>query len=137
MGWNATRMLLAERLWREGFSARQIADRLDCGLTRNAVIGKAHRMNWQRGVEPLEPPPPPPVVVAPPPPPPPPLPVVALEPWMCRHEIDQPGRFGIYLCCKTVQPGRHYCAEHLTASQKDREYENRGKLAVYSGHVPA
>ena len=35
-------------------------------------------------------------------------------PWMCRWSIDEPGRHGYYICGKTTQPGRHYCAEHLT-----------------------
>lgn len=41
-----------EKLWREGYSASQIAAHLDAafnaGLTRNAVIGKLHRMGLTR-----------------------------------------------------------------------------------------
>lgn len=34
-----------ERLWAEGLSASQIADRVQAGFSRNAVIGKVHRMD--------------------------------------------------------------------------------------------
>lgn len=33
------------RLWKNGLSASQIAAKLDCGKTRNAVIGRVHRLN--------------------------------------------------------------------------------------------
>ncbi|MCY4551177.1 MAG: hypothetical protein OXC28_22735 [Defluviicoccus sp.] len=36
--------------------------------------------------------------------------------WMCRWQIAEPGRFGLHICGKTVQPGRQFCAEHLTAA---------------------
>jgi GcrA cell cycle regulator len=36
---------LLKRLWTEGLSASQIAARLGQGITRNAVIGKVHRLN--------------------------------------------------------------------------------------------
>ena len=43
MAWNDERVELLKRLWAEGFSASQIASRLG-GVTRNAVIGKVHRL---------------------------------------------------------------------------------------------
>jgi len=42
--WTDERCALAKQLWDSGSSATQIADALDCGLTRNAVCGKLHRM---------------------------------------------------------------------------------------------
>ena len=42
--WDEPRMELLKRLWVSGESARTIAERLGAGLTRNAVIGKAHRL---------------------------------------------------------------------------------------------
>jgi GcrA cell cycle regulator len=36
---------LLKKLWTEGLSASQIAGRLGAGVTRNAVIGKVHRLN--------------------------------------------------------------------------------------------
>lgn len=112
MTWTSEKVDSLVRLWSQGLSARQIADKLG-GVTRNAVIGKAHRLNLQRGA-----PGPAPIPEAPPA-------AIATRPrmamteakaWMCRWPLDEPGRFGLHICGKTVQPGRHYCAEHLTAA---------------------
>ena len=43
MAWNDERVELLKKLWAEGLSASQIAGRLG-GVTRNAVIGKVHRL---------------------------------------------------------------------------------------------
>ena len=43
MSWTAERVETLEQLWRSGRSASQIAQALG-GVTRNAVIGKAHRL---------------------------------------------------------------------------------------------
>jgi GcrA cell cycle regulator len=44
MGWTEERVELLKKLWMEGFSASQIAAELGEGVTRNAVIGKVHRL---------------------------------------------------------------------------------------------
>lgn len=110
MHWTDERVESLTRLWAEGFSARQIAEKLG-GVTRNAVIGKAHRLNLQRGTELVE-------VIPEPEPPPIPEPIFAPTPevksWMCRWPTEDPGRYGLHICAKTAQPGRPYCAEHLT-----------------------
>ncbi|OPB32502.1 MULTISPECIES: GcrA family cell cycle regulator [unclassified Bartonella] len=43
MGWTCERVELLKRLWSEGLSASQIAVQLG-GVSRNAVIGKVHRL---------------------------------------------------------------------------------------------
>ena len=43
MAWNDERVELLKKLWSEGLSASQIAGRIG-GVTRNAVIGKVHRL---------------------------------------------------------------------------------------------
>ena len=43
MAWTDERVELLKKLWSEGLSASQIANRLG-GVTRNAVIGKVHRL---------------------------------------------------------------------------------------------
>jgi GcrA cell cycle regulator len=43
LGWTEERMDMLKKLWSEGFSASQIANELG-GVTRNAVIGKVHRL---------------------------------------------------------------------------------------------
>ena len=44
MGWTDERVELLKKLWMEGLSASQIAGILGEGVTRNAVIGKVHRL---------------------------------------------------------------------------------------------
>ena len=118
MQWTQERVEMLTRLWAEGLSARMIAGRLG-GVTRNAVIGKAHRLSLQRGT----------VLPRPEPVPERPIieePAMALSPdvksWMCRWPLDEAGRLGLHICGKTAQPGRPYCAEHLTLAylQKKR-----------------
>ena len=117
MQWTNERVEILTRLWADGLSARQIASKLG-GVTRNAVIGKAHRLNLQRGqaVPEFKPEPKPPVVHEPPP-----INHPDMKPWMCRWPSEGPGRHGLNICGKTVQPGRHYCAEHLTLAYRQRK----------------
>ena len=42
--WDKRRMAVLTRLWLSGETARMIAEKLGGGVTRNAVIGKAHRL---------------------------------------------------------------------------------------------
>lgn len=42
--WTDKRIELVKKFWAKGWSARQIAAELCCGITRNAVIGKVHRL---------------------------------------------------------------------------------------------
>ena len=51
MSWTDERVELLKRLWTEGLSASQIAGRLGSGVTRNAVIGKVHRLNLSGRVQ--------------------------------------------------------------------------------------
>lgn len=44
MAWTDERVALLKKLWMEGLSASQIAAELGEGVTRNAVIGKVHRL---------------------------------------------------------------------------------------------
>lgn len=45
MPWTDERVDLLKKLWADGLSASQIANKLGMGVTRNAVIGKVHRLN--------------------------------------------------------------------------------------------
>ena len=44
MHWDKLQTELLTRLWLAGSTARTIAEKLGGGITRNAVIGKAHRL---------------------------------------------------------------------------------------------
>ncbi|KQT88123.1 GcrA family cell cycle regulator [Aurantimonas sp. Leaf443] len=51
MGWTDERVELLKRLWTEGLSASQIAERLGGGVSRNAVIGKVHRLKLESRIK--------------------------------------------------------------------------------------
>ena len=44
MSWNDERVEQLRKMWMDGLSASQIAGELGHGITRNAVIGKVHRL---------------------------------------------------------------------------------------------
>lgn len=52
--WTDERVSLLKQLWGEGKTAKEIAGLLGGGLTRNAVIGKAHRLKLSGRVSPIQ-----------------------------------------------------------------------------------
>lgn len=113
MGWTDERVETLKKLWLEGLSASQIAKQLG-GVTRNAVIGKVHRLGLSGRATPSQPTrttfkaprPARPVMSAPQPHRPTPAvqrepaprPVVAVEPY-----VEQPGTatvltLGAHMC---------------------------------------
>lgn len=53
MSWTEERVSLLKKLWGEGHTAAEIAKQLG-GVTRNAVIGKAHRLKLSNRVSPIQ-----------------------------------------------------------------------------------
>jgi GcrA cell cycle regulator len=53
MSWTDERVALLKKLWSEGKTAAEIAQLLG-GITRNAVIGKAHRLRLSGRVSPIQ-----------------------------------------------------------------------------------
>ena len=100
MSWTDERIDTLETMWEAGQTASQIAEALG-GVSRNAVIGKAHRLGLQSRPSPVKPnepvaapapvaaaPEPEPVVAAPPAPPPPaPKPTPAPEPVIAAADV--------------------------------------------------
>jgi GcrA cell cycle regulator len=54
MAWNDERVELLKKFWAEGLSASQIASKMG-GVTRNAVIGKVHRLGLSGRAAPAKP----------------------------------------------------------------------------------
>jgi GcrA cell cycle regulator len=54
MGWTEERVEILKKLWQDGLSASQIAKQLG-GVTRNAVIGKVHRLGLSGRAAPSKP----------------------------------------------------------------------------------
>ncbi len=53
MSWTDERVSLLTKLWGEGHTAAEIAKKLG-GVTRNAVIGKAHRLKLSNRISPIQ-----------------------------------------------------------------------------------
>src|SRR5882724_9247223 len=53
MSWTDERIDQLKRLWGQGMTASQIADELG-GVSRNAVIGKAHRLGLEQRPSPVK-----------------------------------------------------------------------------------
>lgn len=54
MSWTDERIDQLKRLWQQGMTASQIAEELGQGVSRNAVIGKAHRLGLQSRPSPVK-----------------------------------------------------------------------------------
>ncbi len=54
MSWTDERVTLLRKLWVEGKTAKEIAQILGGGVTRNAVIGKAHRLKLSNRISPIQ-----------------------------------------------------------------------------------
>ena len=142
MAWTDERIALLKSGWEGGKTASQIAEQLGEGVTRNAVIGKAHRLGLESRPSPVksgddaaE------VVVAAPAAAPPPAPNVMAAPAtpaairtpakkaprtgkaarttlldlnekICKWPIGHPGDADFHFCGKPSQAGFPYCTEH-------------------------
>jgi len=54
MSWTDERVTVLKQLWGEGKTAAEIAKELGEGVTRNAVIGKAHRLKLSSRMSPIQ-----------------------------------------------------------------------------------
>ena len=139
MGWTDERVDLLKKLWLEGLSASQIAKQLG-GVTRNAVIGKVHRLGLsgraapsqparpafkpQRAARPAAPAPQPvrrAIAVAQPPvvetparrvEEPGSATVLTLGAHMCKWPIGDPSSDGFSFCGRRTGEDGPYCNEH-------------------------
>ena len=157
MAWTDERIAQLKAGWEGGMTASQIAEQLGEGVTRNAVIGKAHRLGLESrpspvkgGEEVVEAAPAPvaaPSVAAPRPTPPAPAPVVKaaakkpartgkaarttlldLNEKICKWPIGHPGDADFHFCGKPVQAGFPYCTEHcLVAYQAQLPRRDRDR----------
>ena len=125
MSWTDERVELLTKLWGEGKTAAEIAKELG-GVTRNAVIGKAHRLKLSNRVSPIQQNKKPlPVKVQSHTPPPERkvkkvaaqdnrqgVPLTSLKANQCRWPIGDPQDECFGFCGARVIPGLPYCSEH-------------------------
>ena len=147
MGWTDERVETLKKLWLDGLSASQIAKQLG-GVTRNAVIGKVHRLGLSGRATPSQPQRPAfktpraprPAIAAPSPRRPlepaisAPLPAPALtaeEPGtatvltlgahMCKWPIGDPSSDGFTFCGRRSEREGPYCGEHARVAYQPQQ----------------
>jgi GcrA cell cycle regulator len=123
MSWTDDRIELLRRLWDSGKSASQIADELGHGVTRNAVIGKAHRLGLRARPSPVKPEVGAKIAPAPTQPrrikteaKPARITLLDLNERICKWPIGHPGDEDFHFCGKPVNPGTPYCSEHCAVA---------------------
>jgi GcrA cell cycle regulator len=95
MDWTPEVVEKLKELWAQGLSITQIGQRL--GITRNAVVGKAHRIGLSRRAS----------VVARPP-----VHAAATGGYACKWPIGDPKSQDFHFCGDSALLGRPYCATH-------------------------
>ncbi len=149
MGWTDERVEILKKLWLDGHSASQIAKQLG-GVTRNAVIGKVHRLGLSGRATPSQPARPvlkaprpvrPLVSSAPAPrravehqPAQAPAPrsahfveqpgtatVLTLGAHMCKWPIGDPSSDGFTFCGRRAGEGAPYCVEHARLAYQPQQ----------------
>lgn len=150
--WTDDRIEILGALWREGLSAAQIARRLAGGVTRNAVIGKIHRLGLAGRLQPSRPggrgpsrppraPSPPRARPVSPARPAPSIDVETQGPGLatmlsvsahaCRWPIGDPKDEGFSLCGRPARRGA-FCLDHGALAYCRPEREHLLKLAGLS-----
>ena len=128
MSWTDERVALLTRLWTEGKTAAEIARELG-GVTRNAVIGKAHRLKLSNRVSPIQQNTKPPAAARKPKAAPAPanrkmpqspsadearqgVPLMSLKASQCRWPLGDPQDADFGFCGERKLSGLPYCAGH-------------------------
>lgn len=127
MSWTEDRVSLLTRLWGEGKTAAEIAQELG-GVTRNAVIGKAHRLKLSGRISPIQQnnkkqttqaktptpkkSPPKPIIVAKADKERDLVPLIDIKGHMCRWPVGDPQEEKFGFCGDRSLEGLPYCAEH-------------------------
>ena len=126
MDWTPDQIGQLTRLWSEALSTAEIGKRL--GISKNAVVGKAHRLHLNSRPSPIKRVGPRPAVVRQPhvrpttaaptvassAPAPQPAPVRTVDlSWQAfRWPIGHPGEENFHFCKSRELQGKHYCVEH-------------------------
>ena len=147
--WSDNAIIRLRALWDEGHSTAEIGRRM--GITKNAVVGKAHRLDLPGRPSPIKdahtprqprapkttlpsltkaagvPSVPAPVraPAAPPPPPPPAHAYRGRSGDPCCWPLGEPGRPGFRFCGAGTAPGKPYCPEHASLAYAPRTDRSR------------
>lgn len=114
--WTKSKVEKLSKLWGQGISARDIAERLG-EISRNAVIGKANRLGLSKKLITQE------KVIKKN------IDVSSLVADMsgCKWPIGHPGDNDFYFCGKPVIPGKPYCGEHCMTAYRRKDSHQKVK----------
>jgi len=157
MGWTDERVETLKKLWLDGLSASQIAKQLG-GVTRNAVIGKVHRLGLSGRATPSQPQRPtfktpraprPAIAASPAPrrsieasmPHPLPAPILAPEEpgtatvltlgaHMCKWPIGDPASDSFTFCGRRSDREGPYCTEHARVAYQPQQQKKGGRSSA-------
>jgi GcrA cell cycle regulator len=111
--WTEDRMTILRSLWQEGLTTREIGARM--GITKNAVVGKVHRLGLPKRLSPIAAKEPPAEVIR----------LDGLGMDMCSWPFGEPGTDNFRFCGHPAVSEKPYCAEHCARAYvrvtKDRK----------------
>lgn len=119
--WTEERLDGLKKLWSEGLSITQIGMQL--GVSRNAVVGKVHRMGLPKRQSPIVRPP----ESAPQVQPEPRRSTITFDQWdrtRCSWPIGDPKSASFRFCGEEVVAGRPYCSHHCAVAYTSGSKEN-------------
>ena len=116
--WTPTRIAILIAHWNEGLSTSEIGGRL--GVTKNAVVGKVHRLGLPKRGSPIKQKVPPAEIIS----------LEALRPGMCCWPDGEPGNADFRFCGEPVVPEKPYCAEHCDRAYVKQVKESRKTVAA-------
>jgi GcrA cell cycle regulator len=118
MSWTDERIEQLRDLWNDGASASDIAEVLG-DVTRNAVIGKAHRLGLTSRPSPIKRRPNRGATI------------LSLTERMCKWPVGDPKHADFHFCGKPSSQGMPYCAEHSAlAYQPAKKREDERKVGA-------
>ena len=126
--WTPDRISTLMALWGEGIPTSEIGRRL--GVTKNAVVGKVHRLGLPKRNSPIKTEK---VVVKVETPKSDEIQMDSLRPGMCRWPEGEPGTENFYFCGQPVVPEKPYCGHHCerayVKSTRDKDRKLRTAVA--------
>ena len=112
INWTEAKVKKLAKLWGKGISARDIAEKLGEGITRNAVIGKANRLGLTKDLQPKSR-----------------SKVIDdnsdkmfhLKIKGCRWPFGDPGTDEFHFCGAKQELGKPYCLDHCMLAYRKKE----------------